>query len=69
MVSLTAPSAKVKRRASGILDVEEKFGEQNFRVLRETKFRKIVYIDPKTYTFRRNFENWKTKWDKNSVKI
>ena len=26
-------------------------------------------IDFKTYKFRRNFENWKPKWDKNSAKI
>ena len=48
--------------------VEEKF-EKYFGYSGRRNFRKIVYIDPKNYKFRRNFENWKTKWDKNSAKI
>ena len=56
------------------LDFEVKLLKKNlankiFGYSGRRNFRKIVYIDPTTYKFHRNFENWKTKWDKNSAKI
>ena len=51
-----------------MIRVEEKF-EKYFGYSGRRNFRKIVYIDPTNYKFHRNFENWKTKWDKNSAKI